>query len=405
MRVLITTQPADGHLNPMLGLSAALREAGHEVLFATSASFVPRIEGRGESAVAVGRDWLESGGPTEPADLEVDPTGFKDIFERLFLRGVASEMAGDLVELIGEFRPDVLVRESVEFAGSAAAERCGVPFATFDFAFPFDFETMVTSGALEDATELDLLRGRLGLSAAGDPDWFLGDLLITTLPDSYRGGAPVREPNVLIRPHVVGVVDDASVPDWIEQLDGAVYVSLGTVFPRYLPGVLNIAAEGAAAVGRATVVTYGASADPAALDLPDADHVHVSEYVPQGPVLDRCEVAVTHGGTGTTLGALARGVPVVVIPLGADQHAHAGAIQRLGAGLVLDHRELTPRAVSEAVSAVIDGSSYRSAAADLARDLAAVPGPEDAVAALERLARSVQRRGRRSVRVRLKRST
>ena len=386
MRVLISTQPADGHLNPMLGLSAALRDAGHEVLFATSASFVPRVEGRGEAAVAVGRDWLESGGPTEPSDPHVDPQGFEDIFERLFLRGVALEMADDLVDLIGDLEPDVLIRESVEFAGSAAAERCGIPFATFDFAFPIDLETMVTTGDLQDAAPLELLRRHVGLPSAMDPDWFIGDLRITTLPDSYRGRPRPRRPHVLIRPHVVGVVDDAPVPDWIEQLTGAVYVSLGTIFPRAFPGVLNMAAAGAAAVGRDTVVTYGPSVDPAALALPGGEHVRVSRYVPQGPVLDRCDAAVTHGGTGTTLGALARGVPVVVIPLGADQHAHAAAVDRLGAGLVLDHRGLTSNAISEAVSTVLENASYRSAARDLAEELASLPGPERAVEALERLA-------------------
>lgn len=119
-----------------------------------------------------------------------------------------------------------------------------MPFATFDFAFPIDLETMITTGDVEDGSQFELLRRHVGLPPAEDDDWFLGDLLITTLPDSYRGDAPLREPNVLIRPHVVGVVDDAPVPDWIERLDDAVYVSLGTVFPRHFPQVLNIAAAG-----------------------------------------------------------------------------------------------------------------------------------------------------------------
>lgn len=385
MKVLITTQPADGHLNPMLGLSAALRDAGHDVLFATSASFVARVEARGETAVAVGHDWLESEGPTQPPDLEADPTGFGDIFERLFLGSVALEMADDLIDLISEARPDVLIRESVEFAGSAAAERCGVPFATFDFSFPIDLESMVRTDNV-DAHQFAHLRRHVGLARATDPDWFLGHLLITTLPDAYRGDVPVREPHVMIRPNAVGVADDAPVPDWIRQLDGAVYVSFGTVFPRHFPEVLNTAAAGAAATGRTTVVTYGPSADPDALDLPRAEHVRSSEYVPQGPVLDRCDVALTHGGTGTTLGALARGVPVVVVPLGADQYAHARAIRRLGLGIVLDHRELTPETVREAVSVVADDPSYHTAAGQLADDLASMPGPERAVAALEELA-------------------
>jgi UDP:flavonoid glycosyltransferase YjiC (YdhE family) len=386
MRVVITTQPADGHLNPMLGLCAALRAAGHEVLLATSASFVPRIEARGEKAVAVGRDWLESGGPSEPPDPGVDPGGVKDMFERSFLRGVASEMADDLVRLIGDVRPDVLVRESVEFAGSAAAERCGVPFATFDWSFPVDLDTMLTQFDLASDAPLGRLRAHLGLPPGREHDWFLGDLTITTLPERYRGDTPVRDRHVSIRPHVVDLVDDAPVPEWVEHLRGAVYVTLGTVFPRHFPEVLSVAAAGAALARRPTVVTYGASVDRDAIDLPDTEDVHVCAYVPQGPLLDRCVVAVIHGGTGTTLGALARGVPLVVIPMGADQYAHADAVERLGAGVVLDHRALTHTAVSDAVIAVGGDPAFRSAARGVARDLAAMPGPDHAVAALARLA-------------------
>jgi hypothetical protein len=70
-----------------------------------------------------GRAWLA---PEPCADrtahLDIDPADVKDIFERSFLRGVASELADDLVELSGDVQPDVLARESIEFVGSAAAE-------------------------------------------------------------------------------------------------------------------------------------------------------------------------------------------------------------------------------------------------------------------------------------------
>lgn len=71
--------------------------------------------------------------------------------------------------------------------------------------------------------------------------------------------------------------------------------------------------------------------------------------------------------------------------MGADQHAHARTAVRLGAGLVLDHRDLIPEAVRDAVTAILQDASYRSTADELARDLASMPGPERAVAALERL--------------------
>lgn len=52
----------------------------------------------------------------EPPDPDTDPTGHLDIFPRLFLREVARRMADDLMRVVDELRPDVIVRESVEFA-------------------------------------------------------------------------------------------------------------------------------------------------------------------------------------------------------------------------------------------------------------------------------------------------
>lgn len=385
MRVLITTQPADGHLNPMLGLSAALRHAGHDVVFASSRTFAPRIEARGERAVAVGLDWLESDGAVEPPNPTTDPTGRETIFQRLFLRQVAVRTADDLLDVVRDRRPDVIVRESVEFAGAAVAERAGIPLATFDFSFPFGFDDLIGRYGRATGVALDELRGHVGLGPTSDRDWFSGRLRICTLPESYLGARHDGTKDVVIRPNVLRIVDDAVIPDWVGELEGAVYVSLGTIFTGGFPHVLEAAAAGAAALGHATVVTYGPSVELDALDLPDGAHVRIARYVPQGAVLDRCLAAVVHGGTGTVLGALARGVPVVVIPLGADQHQHAASVDRLGAGVVLGHDDLTPQLVAAAVREVLGTPSYRAAARRLATELASLPGPEHAIPALQRL--------------------
>lgn len=94
-------------------------------------------------------------------------------------------MADDLTDLVRDLRPDVIVRESVEFAG-AIAERADVPFATFDLTFPIDFHIMTTTGDVEDATELEALRTHVGLDPASDPDWFRGRLVLP--PRAGHGG-------------------------------------------------------------------------------------------------------------------------------------------------------------------------------------------------------------------------
>ena len=56
MRVLFSTTPLDGHFRPLLPLARALRARGHEIAFATAASWHPVVEAEGFEALAAGAD-------------------------------------------------------------------------------------------------------------------------------------------------------------------------------------------------------------------------------------------------------------------------------------------------------------------------------------------------------------
>ncbi len=60
MRVLLTSCPSYGHVNPMLPLARAARDAGHEVVVATGAELVPEIERHGFDTWLVGPSRAES---------------------------------------------------------------------------------------------------------------------------------------------------------------------------------------------------------------------------------------------------------------------------------------------------------------------------------------------------------
>ena len=59
--------------------------------------------------------------------------------------------------------------------------------------------------------------------------------------------------------------------------------------------------------------------------------VRVERFVPQEDVLPACAAAVVHGGSGTTLAALAHGLPLVLVPQGADQFENAARVEAAGA--------------------------------------------------------------------------
>ena len=111
----------------------------------------------------------------------------------------------------------------------------------------------------------------------------------------------------------------------------------------------------------------------------------VRSYIPQQELLPWCDAMVAHGGSGTVLGALAHGVPLLVVPQGADQWGNAVHVVDAGAGRRLLRDELTTSAVDEAVMALLDDASYRRAASNISDEVAAMPSATEAVAALEAL--------------------
>jgi UDP:flavonoid glycosyltransferase YjiC (YdhE family) len=111
-------------------------------------------------------------------------------------------------------------------------------------------------------------------------------------------------------------------------------------------------------------------------------------------VLDEAELVVCHGGSGTLFGALAAGVPVVVVPLFADQFENGRRVAGCGAGLVIEPEhedangprrvigdEDAPRIV-DAINAVLGTASYGRNARRIALEMAAAPTVDQVLEAL-----------------------
>jgi MGT family glycosyltransferase len=126
--------------------------------------------------------------------------------------------------------------------------------------------------------------------------------------------------------------------------------------------------------------------------LPSApDNVRVERWVPQQDVLGHAAAAVVHGGSGSTLGAIAAGVPLVVVPLFADQPQNAARVAEVGAGVaVVPDREAPEAALGplrEAILELLGDESYGERATALASESRAQPVVGDVVPLAERLAR------------------
>jgi UDP:flavonoid glycosyltransferase YjiC (YdhE family) len=114
--------------------------------------------------------------------------------------------------------------------------------------------------------------------------------------------------------------------------------------------------------------------------------VHVARFITQSLLLPRCDLVITHGGSGTVMGALGEGIPLVVIPLGADQPHNAARCAALGIGRVVLDSDVAPETIRAAADDVLSSPGYRAQAERFRDEIAALPGPEYAVPLLERLA-------------------
>jgi MGT family glycosyltransferase len=164
-----------------------------------------------------------------------------------------------------------------------------------------------------------------------------------------------------------------------------VYATLGTGF-NHTPGIFETIIAAARDAPVELIVTVGRDRDPAALG-PLPRNVHVARYIPQSLLFPYCDVVVAHGGWNTTLAALSHGLPLVLIPLGADQPHNAARCAALHVGRVIRPADLTPQALRDAVHDVLNMPTYRRNARRLRAEMDSLPEPAYAVALLEQLAR------------------
>jgi UDP:flavonoid glycosyltransferase YjiC (YdhE family) len=143
------------------------------------------------------------------------------------------------------------------------------------------------------------------------------------------------------------------------------------------------------------LLTVGRELEVAGLG-PLPANVHAEAWVPQQDVLTEAAVVVCHGGSGTTLGALAAGVPVVVPPMFADQPANALRVVELGAGVLVEPRGAAAATMGRfgpgdaarlrlAIESVLADPSYRQAARAVAAELRAQPSVDELLSDLRRL--------------------
>jgi UDP:flavonoid glycosyltransferase YjiC (YdhE family) len=378
VRVLVSSNPNLGHFIPLVPLAQRLQRRGHQVVVATEPAFAATVQSRGLEQVAVGRDLtVDDMMAVLPKILDIAPEDQNAYaVPRLFVELRAHNAVDDLVGVMDEWRPDLVIREPAEFAAWAIAERFGTPHVT------------VGIGMATSAQEWDTLVGpwfaglgdRVGVEDL-DASSLFRYLLLSFAPAGYHDWSHTPTARVF-RPEPV----DSSAPldARVRDLDDRplVYATLGTEF--YNAALMGSIIAAAVDNDCNVVATTGPQGDPAEID-PHSPRVVVSSWIAQDTLLDRTAAVVSHGGAGSTGGPLVRGVPLVVAPQGADQFLHAKRVEELGVGVMLPPEQQTKDDIGIALATVLQTLRYREAAQRVAEATAHLPRIDQAIDDLEQL--------------------
>lgn len=363
MRVLFTCNLGQGHWRPLAPLAQAMKAAGHETAFATTPLYCQRIAEHGFLGFPAGTD-----------------DDWRDPFEVSAKRRVP-----ELLALCHDWQPDMIVREQTEYAGCLVAESLGLPHATLQISY---YRGLAGNQPLVEP--LNQLRAVLGLPPDPELITLYRYLLLLPFPPSYRDPAAALPPTA----HFIQAVNfDAlhpkdELPAWIKQLPQrpTIYASLGTAFANV--DIFRAILRGLRDESVNLVVTID-DFDPGQFG-PQPPNVHIEHYLPQDSIFPFCSLVITHGGAGTVRTALAYGLPMVIIPIAADQPNNAQRCAELGVARVIPSDRHTPEAIREAARAILGDQTYRQRAAALQQEMETLPGLVQVVALLERLARERQ---------------
>jgi UDP:flavonoid glycosyltransferase YjiC (YdhE family) len=268
---------------------------------------------------------------------------------------------------VDEWSPDLIIRETCEYAAAVVADRLSLRHA----------QVGISTATAEAAVLLDLVTPELedlsiGLTRRIFESPYLTKFPVSLDPSPYPTTIRFRDTERR-DPHPLG--------DWWPGNESPlVYLTFGTMATRTDNGqeLLRRVLASIQVLDIRILVTTGSMMAPEHFDVPQ--NVHVESWVAQGDVFAAASIVICHGGSGTTMGALAAGVPLILLPIFADQPTNATLVQKAGAGIVVGdgsesadsnskNVEKQMALVGRAINQILTNPKFRDAANSLAHEI------------------------------------
>lgn len=359
-RFVFVVPPFMGHINPTLSVGAELARRGHTVTWiawhAVDAALLPP----GARCVSLADDCARRESIEQALVTLRHASGINSnllLYEQVLIP-LARAMAPGVARALESLAPDLVIADQQAFAGSIAASKTCIPYATFVTAPAAIADSEEFANVTRWRVERMLaLQAELGATSARE--LMCSDLL--TLVFSTR---ELAGPNYPTHFHFVGpVLAHRRGPDdfpWtrLQALPRPrILVSLGTLFGEAAGTFFARVAAAFADPGYGVVVV----APRGVLDGVPA-HFLIAQRIPQLEVLGHVDAVISHGGHNTVTETLAQGLPLVVLPIAVDQFHVASQVVSAGCGLRLHFKRSSAADLRRAVDSVLAESAFGAAA-------------------------------------------
>lgn len=377
MRLLFLAGGSPATVFALSPLATAARNAGHEIVMASTEEMMPFIAGVGIPCVPVTeqdmRQFMFADRNGSPLAVPEDPA------ERLFFNGrgfgrMAAASLDALMTLVEDWRPELVVGGSLCFAAPLVASRSGVPWVrhTWDLGEPAEIDV---GAAAELAPELEAL----GLDGIAAPDLWVDICPPSLRPPSKPDGGPRQSMRF------IPYNQQRRLEPWMYTRGQAprVCVTAGSRVTRdaYLDYLEDLVGKIAALDAEVVV----AAPDDVAADIRAKTPFVRSGWVPLDTLLFTCDLLVHHAGGQSCLTALNAGVPQLLIPNIPKMVPPCRRLSDYGAASMLLPGDDSPENVAEAGRKLLSEPGHRERAMALRHEMATMPPPAEVVGVLEKL--------------------
>lgn len=365
-KVLFMNGPSQGHINPTIPLMEELIKRGEQITCFITEEYREKIERTGATFRACDNYLKKYYKPEHKIGL------FEGIEGLLNIRYMVIH---DVLRQIKDEKFDYVIHDSILGCGSDIAQILKLPAVCSCTTLAPSKKRVI----IPDMSGFGLFKNKVtgyshyrnswrtqkeqeelfGLKPSSPLDAYFrrGDLnIVYTSREFQPYSSDFDNSFKFVGPSISDRKENIEFPFEVLKGKKVIYISMGTVH-NYRLDFYKICMDAFRGMDVQVVLSIGDTNNIENLkNIPD--NFIVRNYVPQIEILKHTDVFISHGGMNSTSEAIFSNVPLVLVPMAADQFLVAKRVEELKLGICLNKDKITSELLKKTVSKVLSNMEF-----------------------------------------------